>query len=398
MGVPKRALYVRQAPYPWDIRVDKFCTSLRQHGWEVEIVARRGPDQGSVAETDGMAIHRVGPKQPRWISLPVPGNPLWQNVLDARLKAFKPDLLIARDVPMALFTAHAASKAGVPWVLDMAEHYPAGMRSWKRYNTNPLLNLLVSTLRVPDLIERKGVSRANGILVVCQEQKDRLQRQYQVPPEQIEIIFNTPGKARFANIPDKSRNPLDIRFGYHGMISQDRDLITVLRGFDIAAEKNPSIKLDVAGFGESESDVRDEIARLRHGDRITMSGSFTHADIDRLYTDIDFGVCCCELSEFSENAIANKYFDYAACGRPFLFTAQGPMVRLMEHFQCGVAYRGGDPEAAANAILQLVDADYSTMAANGRRAVAQEYNWENDTTHMLEFFERVMAEHPSAGQ
>src|SRR5690348_9337558 len=92
MGVPKRALYVRQAPYPWDIRVDKFCTSLHQHGWEVEIVARRGSDQDSVAETDGMGIHRVGPQRPRWISLPVPGNPLWQSLLDARVKAFKPDL------------------------------------------------------------------------------------------------------------------------------------------------------------------------------------------------------------------------------------------------------------------------------------------------------------------
>ena len=129
-----------------------------------------------------------------------------------------------------------------------------------------------------------------------------------------------------------------------------------------------------------------------------MSGPFTHADVDRLYTGIDFGICCCELSEFSENAIANKYFDYAACGRPFLFTAQGPMVRLMEHIRCGVAYRGGDPEAAAKGILQLVDADYPAMAAKGRQAIAQEYNWENDTARMLEFFERVLGKHQLAGR
>jgi hypothetical protein len=36
------------------------------------------------------------------------------------------------------------------------------------------------------------------------------------------------------------------------------------------------------------------------------------------------------------------------------------------------------------------------MAANGRRAVAQEYNWENDTARMLEFFEQVIAGQPSA--
>lgn len=390
MSVPRRVIYVRQAPYPWDIRVEKFCVALRQHGWEVEIIARRGANEPPVAEADGMAIYRVGPRHPRSISLPLPGNPLWQRMLDARVRAFKPDLLIARDVPMAPFAANAAHKADIPWVLDMAEHYPAGMRSWKRYNTNPLLKFAVSTLRLPDRIERQGVRRASGIITVCEEQKQRLVHQYQAPPEQIEIVFNTPARARFAAIPDRIRDPRNVRFGYHGMISQDRDLVTVLRGFDLAAERNPAITLDIAGFGESESDLRREIAGLRNRDRITMSGPFTHADVDRLYTEIDFGVCCCELSEFSENAIANKYFDYAACGRPFLFTEQGPMVRLMEHMGCGVAYRGGDPDAAAQAMLELVDADYTAMAANGRRAVAEEFNWENDTARMLAFLERTM--------
>jgi glycosyltransferase involved in cell wall biosynthesis len=390
MSGSRRVIYVRQAPYPWDIRVEKFCVSMREQGWGVDILARRGVDQSAVAEVDGMMVHRVGPEAPRFVSLPIPASPLWQLALNARVRAFKPDLLIARDVPVALFTAKAATKVGIPWVLDMAEHYPAGMRSWKRYNSNPLLNFAVSALRVPDRIERESVLRADGILTVCEEQKERLISQYQVPASRIEVIFNTPSRTRFAGIPDRVRDLHNVRFGYHGMISQDRDLITLVRGFDIAATKHPTITLDIAGFGESESDLRTEIARLRNRDRITMSGSFTHEDIDRLYAGIDFGVCCCELSEFSENAIANKYFDYAACGRPFLFTAQRPMLRLMERMRCGISYRGGDPQAAANSMLQLVDADYIALAANGRRIVAEEFNWENDAARMLDFFDRTI--------
>lgn len=391
MSGSRRLIYVRQAPYPWDIRVEKTCVALQQNGWQVEILARRGPDEAATAKADGMEIYRVGPRRPRAASLPFPGSPLWQRALDERVRAFKPDLLLARDVPMALFAANAARKVDVPWVLDMAEHYPAGMRSWKRYNTNPLLKFAVSTLRIPDRVEARSVKRADGILTVCEEQKQRLVRQYGTPAERIEVIFNTPARRRFIDIPDRVRDEDNIRFGYHGMVSQDRDLVTLVRGFDLAAGRNSKITLDIAGFGESEPDLRREISGLRHRDRITMSGPFTHADIDRMYTEIDFGVCCCELSEFSENAIANKYFDYAACGRPFLFTAQGPMVRLMEQMHCGVSYQGGDPEAAAAAILRLVDSDYAKLAANGRRAVAEEFNWESDVARMLEFFDRVVA-------
>lgn len=385
-----RVLYVWQAPYPWDIRVEKICTALQRHGCEVEILARRGHDEPEHAECGGIAVHRVGPQRPRAASLPLPGNPLWRQALRERVRAFQPDLLIARDIPVATFTSHTARRARIPWVMDMAEHYPEAMRSWKKYRGNPLLRAMVGPLRVPDRIERHVVRLADGIVPVCEEMKDRLHGELGFPLECIEPVLNTPERARFAHIPPRVRRTGELRFGYHGILAGDRDLPTLLKGFDIAASRNPDIHLDIAGDGESMPELSDLRERLAHKCRINLRGAFSRGEVDSLYARTDFGVVSWADNAFTQTTIANKFFDYAACGRPFVFTETAPMSRLMREMRCGIPYRGGDSHDCARAILELAAADYDAMAANGKRAVQETFNWESDSGRLLSFLEQVM--------
>lgn len=385
-----RVLYVWQARYPWDIRVEKICTTLQRHGYEVEIVARRGADEPECAECNGIVVHRVGPQRPRLASLPLPANPLWYHGVRARVRAFQPDLLIARDIPVAPFTAGAARRARIPWVMDMAEHYPEAMRSWRKYRRNPLMRMLVGPLRVPDRIERHVLRNADGVLPVCEEMKSRLYRELGFPLERIEPVLNTPERARFAHVPARERKPGRLCFGYHGVLADDRDLPTLLKGFDIAASRHPDIRLEIAGDGESMPALTALRERLVHRCRIDLRGAFTHSEVDALYARIDFGVVSWATNAFTQTTIANKFFDYAACGRPFVFTDTAPMVRLMREMRCGISYRGGDPYDCARAMLELASADYDALAANGRRAIREAFNWESDSARMLAFLEQVM--------
>ncbi|HET9835695.1 MAG TPA: glycosyltransferase family 4 protein [Rhodanobacteraceae bacterium] len=390
MSLPRRVLYVRQAPYPWDVRVEKICRALQRHGCEVEILARRGENQPESADCNGIRVRRVGPQRPRAVSLPLPGNPLWYRAVLARVRAFRPDLLIARDIPVALFTARAARATRIPWVLDMAEHYPEAMRSWKKYRTNPLLRALVGPLRVPDRIERRAIREADGILPVCEEMKQRLQREFDFPPECIAPVLNTPEKARFANVRERQRGLRRWRFGYHGVLAEDRDLTTLLRGFDLAAARNPDIELEIHGDGESMPALKALRERLPSRTRIHLRGPYTPDRLESLYADVDFGVVSLAVNAFTQVTLPNKLFDYAACGRPFVFTATQPSLRLMRDMRCGVAYRDGEPADVARAILEITQADYQALAANGRDAVQRTFNWENDSARMLGLLEQVM--------
>jgi len=390
MSLPRRVLYVRQAPYPWDVRVEKICTALQRHGCEVEILARRGADEPRHADCNGISVHRVGPQRPRAASLPLPGNPFWQRALRARMRAFRPDLLIARDIPVALFTARAARAARIPWVLDMAEHYPEAMRSWKKYRGNPLLRAMVGPLRVPDRIERRAVREADGILPVCEEMKQRLQREFDFPPEGIVPVLNTPERARFARVPERECDPGRLTFGYHGILAEDRDLNTLLRGFDLAASRHPDIHLEIHGDGESMPALRELRDRLHNRNRIQLRGPYAHHQLESLYADVDFGVVSLAVNAFTQVTLPNKLFDYAACGRPFIFTATEPSLRLMREMRCGIPCRNGDPADIARAILEITQADYATLAANGRRAVQRTFNWEADSARMLGLLEQIM--------
>lgn len=383
----KRALYVWQARYPWDVRVEKICAALKRNGIAVEILARRGPGEPAYAPGE-IPVHRVGPERPRALSLPAPGNPLWDLAIRTRVREFKPDLIIARDIPLALPAASAAKRAGIPMVIDMAEHYPEAMRTWKKYQSHALSRFLVNTLALPDRVERASVRRAAGILPVCEEQKTRLVRDYGCDPARIVPVLNTPERSRIPPSPSFARK--GAVFGYQGVVIQDRDLLTVVRGFELAAAKNAEIRLIIAGSGESLDDVRGEASRCRHRDRISLTGPFKPSELERLYSEIDFGIASWKVNEFTNNTIANKFFDYAAFGKPILYTRTRPMERLMETMRCGVGFDGDQPESVAEAMLRLLEADYGRLARSGRAAVEREFNWDVDVERMVAFLDGLV--------
>jgi glycosyltransferase involved in cell wall biosynthesis len=389
-----RILYVWQAAYPWDVRVEKICASLVREGFEVELLARRGNEAEPRATESGFTIQRVGPgpeyRKLRALSLPVPGNPLWAHALRDRIKTFRPHLVIARDIPLALPTAAACRRARIPWVIDMAEHYPVAMRTWKKYQKNVLSRFAINQLHLPDRIERRSVALADGVLPVIEEMSDRLVHDYGCEKAKIVPVLNTPEKHRLPPRIEGARRAA--RFGYHGVVIQDRDLLTVIRGFDLAAAKHPDATLVIAGSGESDPDVKREVERARNGNRIELTGRFRPEQLPELYSAVDYGIVSWTVNDFTDNTIANKFFDYAAFGKPIIYAETRPMVRLMKSMKFGFGYSGGDPGSCAEAMHRLLEADYASLARSGRAAVEQEFNWDVDTKRMVSFLRSLIGQ------
>jgi glycosyltransferase involved in cell wall biosynthesis len=390
MNLPKRALYIWQSRYPWDIRVDKITRALRHAGYAVEILARRFPgDDASSPGSGGIEIRRVGPPLPRALSLPVPGNPLWARAIHARVRALRPSVIIARDIPLALPAIAAGRSAGVPVVIDMAEHYPVAMRTWKKYQRDPFSRFLVNTLRLPDRIERRAVLGAAGVLSVCEEQCDRLLHDYAIDPARLVSVLNTPERTRIPAMPAGGFHRRGSVFGYHGILAGDRDVATVVRGFSLAAATDPAVRLVICGDGESMPEVKRDTEKSKFRDRIELRGRFRPEETTALYEEVDFGVVSWVANEFSNVTIANKFFDYAAFGKPMLYTRVKPMERLMKEMRCGVSYESGDAESVARAMLALAGADYGAMASAGRAAIDRDLNWDTDSARLVNFLSRL---------
>ena len=92
-----------------------------------------------------------------------------------------------------------------------------------------------------------------------------------------------------------------------------------------------------------------------------------------------------------DNTIPNKLFDYMAASKPFMVTNVDPMRRIVQQANCGLIYIDYDTESFTSKLLQLQDISYrKELGLNGIKAVREHYNWDNDSTVMLEGVKKVL--------
>lgn len=378
-------VHVWQGGYPWEVRVGKINRSLRMAGHDVTVVARKRKGELTQTVIDDIKIQRTVLAGP--LSLPVPANPLWGSLIATTAREQNASLILVRDIPLALDAAKVARKLGLPIVMDMAEHYPEAMRSWDKYGVNPILRKLVHGWKLPDLLERKAVAAMDGIIVVCQEQKERLNREYGFADEKICVAMNTPELEAWTSFRKGRIHERPKAFGYHGILCEDRELEVVLAGFEIAAAKDSEITLLLAGGGESEHKLRKLAGHLSARDRITFTGRYAPEKLASLYSAVDYGIVSLRANKFTEHTLANKFFDYAALGKPFIFPAIKPLQSVMQNMNCGVEFNAGSAKSAAEAFLRIREMNYDKLSHSGIKAVEHELNWAVDSKRLLSFLE-----------
>jgi len=80
-----------------------------------------------------------------------------------------------------------------------------------------------------------------------------------------------------------------------------------------------------------------------------------------------------------------------AASKPFMVTNVDPMRRIVQQANCGLIYIDYDTESFTSKLLQLQDISYrKELGLNGIKAVREHYNWDNDSTVMLEGVKKVL--------
>lgn len=235
---------------------------------------------------------------------------------------------------------------------------------------------------------------ASAVWVVCEEQRERLVREYGFPRERIELVLNTPELAKLPAFVPPSGRPPGGRFGYHGILCDDRELEVILRGFDrfVASQPEaarPGLSLLLAGGGESETQLRALKQGLAHGAQIEMTGRYRPEDLQGLYDRVDYGVVALRASVFTEHTLANKFFDYAALGKPFVYPKLAPLERVMSQLRCGVGFEPGSEASVTQAFESLLQAPYVELAKSGRAAIERELNWMQDSERLLASLQKL---------
>jgi glycosyltransferase involved in cell wall biosynthesis len=379
-----RILYVWKSAYPWDVRIEKFCKAFNAAGIEVIILCRYTGVRETIIENNGLIIHGLDTIEPSPLTLPFPYNPIWRYNISKAVKKYHPDLIMPREIMLAIDCAWAARKANIPVVMDMAENYPPAMKYWDKYKKH-IYKLLVHVFNLPELNERIAVRKMDGIITVCDEQIKRLQKDYGYPAQKLVVVHNTPLIDSLKSSENFRKTGNALTFGHHGYLTTEKNIMTLLKAFISAAEENRNIKLLIAGGGMDLDDLRSEAAASSVKDRIEFTGNYINSDLPEILSRIDVGVMPYELNEFNNYTIHNKLFDYLLCGKPVITSNTKPFKRLINETGAGIAIDCSNSGTLKNAILEFSTKDLSEYSKNGMKVAKEKYNWKIDSDILVNF-------------
>ena len=382
----KKIVYIWKSPYPWDVRVEKICKSLSKE-YEVLILARWDGEPKKAELIDGITVRRVGFGEKSYKSLPLSFNPIWKKELKKVIEGYKPDMIIVREIMLGTLAGKIGIKYQIPVVMDMAENYPAVIKLFKKYKKNYFSRLLIHTLDLARVVEKRSLKLIKNIIVVCDEQKQRLQKEKFYNNHNIVVIENTPPYENDSKLNKKYEYPI---FGHHGNLTADKSIFQFLKAVIELLDEGKKLELHIMGKGEIYNETKALIDESGHTGNIKMYGNWNKEKFIEYLTNINIGALPYQVNDFTNTTNFNKYFDFLKYGIPVLTSDTEPMSRVNSEYNCGVSTDVESINDIKKAILSFDSSNYINYSDSAYKAYEEKYNWDVDEKQLLNYVSEII--------
>lgn len=378
--------HIWDADYPWDIRVEKMCRSLGvKH--EVHLVCRNANRWARSEKLEGMSVHRL-PFLPKWFGLcnamvgfPLFFNPVWIFAIWTTVRRTHADLILVRDLPLALIAIAVGRWFGIPILLDLAENYPAMLKDRLRYTPTSFVGRIVRHPALAALIEKTVLPKVDHIIVVVEESRDRLV-EMGIPPDRITIVSNTPPLDRWEQEGRQTGNITEDdvpHLVYLGNLDGSRGIDTAIEAIGVLKNKGEMARLSIIGTGQNIEQFRLLSKMLGVEDRVSIKGRLPFSDVQPIMARANIGLIPHYSTEAWNTTIPNKLFDFMAMGKPVIVSSARPTERIVRSEGCGLVFVEQKKEDLASAILALRSRPArEQLGGNGRAAFLKRWNWAFD--------------------
>ena len=357
----------------------KQCRSLASHGHELALVVADGLGD---ACRDGIRIVDVGrPSGRRERML----RSTWR--VGRAALALEADVYHLHDpelIPVGLRLAFGGRKV----VFDAHEDVPSQLLD-KPY-LSPRSARLMSRAFVQ--LERAALGRFDGVLAATPLIRDRLSSHNPLTVD----VNNYPRAEEFpapaGSAATRAATETRDSFCYVGSISAIRGVRELVQA--CALLRTPA-RLALAGsFAEPELEA--EVQRLPGWRRVDALGHLDRGGVAGVMARAFVGLVTLHPTASYREALPVKMFEYMAAGIPVI-ASDFPLWRdIVEGSRCGLCVDPRDPAAIAAAIDHLASHPQQArkMGANGRCAVLDRYNWENEADKLIAFYADLLAPRP----
>lgn len=384
-----RILYIWDSDYPWDIRVEKICDSLTQDGHQLHIAARNLKCRPKYEYYKELHIHRLHAFKMEKLnyaySFPLFFSPVWLRFIHKIICRHNIDLVIVRDLPLAITGIWAAKMSGVPIVFDMAEDYVALNKAIWDSGKNKGVNYILRHPFLSKLIERYVFKRCNHILVVVEETKEMVLKRG-VCDRNVTVVSNTPIIDK-KSVPPTRENQVIQRIRskksaiYVGGLQKGRGIHIVIEALPEIIREIPDFLFVVVGDGYAAAYLKELVHTKGMEKHVFFAGWIDHNRLADYIGASRIGVIPHIVNEHKNTTVPNKLFDYMQYALPVIASDAKPLERIINHEKCGLVFENKNAHSLAQAVISIINSD-NTYGENGIKAVQSRYNWKHDSEQL----------------
>ena len=391
--MPGRALIlVENLSVPFDRRVWQEATTLRDAGWDVEVICPQGVDRDTEREAtvDGVAIHRYpltaasgGPQgyvreytAALWHTLRLARKVQKQAPVDVVHLCNPPDLLFLVALVLRL--------RGTKVVFDQHDLVPELYLSRFR----PKRDALYWMVR---LVEFLTYRTADVVIATNESYRAKAVGRGRVPGERAFVVRSAPALARFRQVPPepelaRGREHLLV---YLGVMGPQDGVDYAVRALAALAERRDDWHAAFLGGGDAFDDVVALAHRLGLDDRVTFTGMAGDADVRRYLSTACLGIAPDPRNPLNDVSTMNKIMEYMAMGLPMVsFDLTESRVSAGE---AAVFARPNDTDEFAALVSELLDDPVrrKQMGEAGRERVAGRLSWPRSQANLIAAYDVV---------
>ena len=392
-GRVRPLLLIVHSYYEEDPRVRRQAEALVAAGRPVLVVGLRQPDEPADGELNGVRIHRVDVQRHQGAGL---GTYLreylgfgfraaWYAVRAHRRHRF--GLVQVASLPDFLaFAALPLKLVGVPLILDLHEAMPVFFQTRFPTVKHPLAHRLLRWQ------ERASIALSTATLNVNEAMRDRLVRLGE-DPDKLHVVINSPAISRFDIDAHPRRAFMEdgvLRLVYTGALTPTYEVDVTFRALATVIERRPELgaRIDLYGRGDSEDRLHELATDLGIGHHVAFHGRIPIDDVPTRVALADIGLAPTRHDPFTDLSLSTKVYEYAAMGKPVV-ASRLPLVERTFGPGTVFAYAPGDADAAAAAILAVVDDEAArTAAVAATLEVVRAAAWERESVGYVALIDR----------
>ncbi|MFE6887220.1 glycosyltransferase family 4 protein [Streptomyces sp. NPDC057694] len=385
-GNGRRALIlVENLSVPFDRRVWQECTTLRDAGWQVDVICPRGEKRDTEPEAviDGVRIHRYplraatgGPAG----YLREYGSALWHTARLAR-KVGPVHVVHACNPPDLLFlAARRLRRLGARFVFDQHDLVPELYLS--RFGRGKDL-----LYRAVCALERRTYRAADIVIATNESYRDVAVSRGGKRPEDVFVVRSAPAVERFQPVPPEPelKNGKPHLLCYLGVMGPQDGVDYALRALAKLRDEFGRTDWHAVFVGSGDAfDAMVELSRsLGLDDQVRFTGRIPDADLVRYLSTADVCLSPDPHNPLNDVSTMNKVLEYMAMGRPLVsFELREARVSAGD----AAVYAPANDEAEfAKLITVLLDdpEKRAEMGRIGQARVSGPLSWRNSQASLL---------------